>query len=380
MKYCSRCVQPDTRPGLVFGDDGVCMACRLRDDRQKVDWDERKRQLLEIADWARETADGDFECVVGVSGGKDSHFQAFYARERLGLKVLLVNCAPDAITEVGRRNLENLVQHGFDMVSFRPNPRVMRAVTRRSFFEHGNPVKPSEYPLYAVSYQAALRFNIPLIVQGENPGITLGIVGFLGTTDDALNIRHHNTLGGGNAADWVQEGIGLDDLRFYQFPDDGELRDSVRAIHLNYYAEEWSNAGNTKFAVAHGLCGRPGHDPNLTGRLNPYSSVDSDMQIVNQLLKYYKFGFGSVTDETCYNIREGLLSRDEAIGLVKLYDGKCDESYVREFCQYIDVTAEEFWQTADRFVNRELFSRNPTTGMWEPLFEVGRNLDAGGTS
>jgi hypothetical protein len=121
-----------------------------------------------------------FDCIVGVSGGKDSHFQALYVKERLGLKALLVNLAPDVITEVGRHNLDNLIQQGFDLISFRLDPKVWRAVTRRAFSEYGNPVKPSEYPLFAVSYQTVLGFGIPLVVQGENPAMTLGVLGDLG--------------------------------------------------------------------------------------------------------------------------------------------------------------------------------------------------------
>jgi len=364
MRYCKKCVQPDTRPGLVFDDEGICMACRFAEERKSIDWVRREEQLLKIAGWARKNAYEGFDCVVGVSGGKDSHFQALYAREQLGLKALLVNCAPDSITEVGRQNLENLVQHGFDMISFRPNPKVMRAVTRRAFFEYGNFIKPSEYPLYAVSYQTALRFNIPLIIQGENPAATLGTVGFLEPSDDAWGIRNSNTLGGGNASDWVQEGIGLKDLLFYQFP----KHSKTRAIYLGYYAEEWSYYGNTAFAVAKGLKGRPGHDPYLTGRLSPFSTVDSDIQLVNQMLKYYKFGFGFVTDEVCYDIRERGLARKDALRLVKAYDGRCDERYIHEFCEYIGITSERFWQVVDGLVNKKLFQKNSLTKEWEPLF------------
>lgn len=376
MKYCKVCVQPDTRPGIAFDDEGVCAACRYRlDEFPRIDWTERQRQLREIADWAKRNAHGGFDCVIGVSGGKDSHVQALYVKEQLGLNALLVNCAPDGITEVGRHNLENLVQHGFDMISFRPNPRVMRTLTRRAFFGYGNPVKPSEYPLYAVSSQAALKFGIPLIVQGENIAITLGVRGHnLDHGDDALSITSHNTLGGINASDWVQEGIELKDLLFYQWPDEDELREKVRAIHLNYYVKEWSWTGNIEFAVACGLRGRV-DDPNLTGRLSPYTSVDSDMQIVNQMLKYYKFGFGFVTDEVCYDIREGRLSREEAIKLVEQYDGKCDERYIREFCEYIDISADEFWEVVDGFVNKKLFRKDLVTGEWKPLFEVGHGVD-----
>jgi len=340
------------------------MACRFAEERKSTDWVKRREQLRKIVDWARKNAYGGFDCVVGVSGGKDSHFQSLYARDQLGLKALLVNCAPDFITEVGRQNLENLVQHGFDMISFRPNPKVMRAVTRRAFFEHGNLIKPSEYPLYAVSYQTALKFNIPLIIQGENPAVTLGTVGFLDTSDDAWGIRSNNTLDGGNASDWVQKGIGLKDLLFYQFP----KHSGTRAIYLGHFAEEWSYYGNTVFAIAKGLKGRPRHDPYLMGRLSPYSVVDSDFQIVNQMLKYYKFGFGFVTDEVCYNIREGRLPRKEALQLVEAYDGRCDERYIHEFCEYIGITTEMFWQAVDVLVNKKLFQKNSLTKEWEPTF------------
>jgi hypothetical protein len=139
---------------------------------------------------------------------------------------------------------------------------------------------------------------------------------------------------------------------------------------LQYYVREWSQTGNAEFAVSRGLQGRI-NDPLLTGRLSPYISVDSDMQILNQMLKYYKLGFGFMTDDTCYHIRDGKLSRDEAIKLVEQYDGKCGQRYIDEFCAYIDITAEEFWQVVDRFVNKKLFQEDPTTGKWKPLFKVG---------
>ncbi|MBA7529112.1 hypothetical protein ES705_21304 [subsurface metagenome] len=190
MKYCKKCLQPDTRPGISITEDGICSACNYYlNVEPKVDWQSRRIQLNEIAEWAKKQSGGGFDCIIGVSGGKDSTFQALYIKEQLGLKALLVNCAPDNITDVGRDNLENLVQQGFDMISYRPNPEVMKKVTRTSFFKYGNPVKPSEYPLYAVSYQTAVRFGIPLIVQGENVAMTLGVGGNLKPDGDALNVR-----------------------------------------------------------------------------------------------------------------------------------------------------------------------------------------------
>lgn len=379
MRYCRKCVQPDTRPNIFFTGDGMCGACYFAKEQDSLDWTGREAELLEIAEWAKVNAGDGYECIVGVSGGRDSHFQAFYARDRLGLKVLLVNCAPDHITDVGRHNLENLVQHGFDLISYRPNPKVMCAATRKSFFKYGNVAKPSEYPLHAAPYQIALRFEIPLIIQGENPGIALGTVEpGLPPDGNALNIKAHNTVAGGNASDWVEDGIGLRDLLPYQFPHLSKLEKSgIVAIFLGYYAKEWSYTGNTLFARKRGFRGRPDHDPSQTGFLSPYAQIDSDIHVINQMLKYYKFGFGFVTDEVCYHIREGILSREQAIPLVERYDGKCGHPYVYKFCEYIGISQQRFYEIVDRFVNKDLFRRYHSKGRWIPRFKVSYGLIQG---
>ena len=373
MKYCKTCLRTDTLPGILFHKDGVCAACRFQEEFHYIDWNERKAALKANAEWAKKTSKG-FDCVVGVSGGKDSTFQSFYARDTLGLKPLLVNCAPNNITEVGQYNLENLVQHGFDMISFRPNPKVMKASVCKGFYKYGNPLKPTEYPLFAVSFQTALRFEIPLLVLGENIAINTGVVKSIKPGGDATDIRHHNTIGGGNASDWIQEGIDLKDLLFYQFPDEEETRKKVKSIWLGYYLKEWSQAHNTQFAIEHGLKGRADTNPYKTGRLNPYIAVDDDTQIVNQMIKYYKYGVGMVTGEVWNLIREGTITREEAIELVEKYDGNCDESYIQAFCQYIDIMIQEFWKVVDGFVNKELFQRDPITNKWIRRFKVGFGL------
>ncbi|MBW2660704.1 MAG: N-acetyl sugar amidotransferase [Deltaproteobacteria bacterium] len=376
MKYCKKCVQPDTRPGLVFDSNGVCAACRASEARLRVNWAKREKEIEEIAEWARKNAGGGFDCAVGVSGGKDSTFQALYVKERLGLNALLVNCAPDNISDVGRQNLENLVQHGFDMIAIRPNPKIERELSKQAFFKYGNFVKPLEYPLYASTYQIALKFGISLVVQGENSGETLGILEHLEPGGDALAFCNEPTVDGGDASIWCCEGIEMKDLIFYQYPNIAEMKKSnMRAIFLSHYAKEWSNTSNTEFAISRGLKGRPGHDPNLTGKINPYSSLDADLKLVNQMLKYIKFGFGATTDEVCYDIREGRMSREEGIRLVKQYDGKCGDHYIQEWCNYIGISIEEFWAVTDRWVNKQLFERDPSTGRWKPRFKVGEDFN-----
>lgn len=375
MKYCKKCLQPDTRPGIKFNEEGVCYACLYEEEKKRIDWEARKNELKEIAEWAKRTTKGPYDCVIGVSGGKDSTFQAIYAKEKLGLNVLLVNGEPDQITDIGKKNIENLIQMGFDIIKLRPNPRITKRLVKTSFFKYGNPMKSTEYPLWTSAYIIADKFDIPLIIQGENAALTLGVVNTgLGVDGNALNVDGGNTLNGCNASDWIEENLSLKELYMYQFPDKEKMiKKGIKAIWLQYYVKEWSQVYNADFSIARGLIGRSTEDLHDLGRYRRYSSLDSNLHIVGQMLKYYKFGFGFATDEACYDIREGRITREEAIWLVNEYDGKCGEQYIREFCNYIEITEKEFWEVVDKFVNKNLFEKNKN-GKWIPKFKIGENF------
>ncbi len=374
MKYCKKCVQPDNRPGIYFNDEGICGACLYQEDVLKnINWDQREKELKEITMWAKQKSkenDSNYDCAIGISGGKDSTFQALYARDRLGLRSLLVNCEPDGITKTGMKNIENLKQLGFDVISIRSNPIVLKKLIKKDFYEYGNPVKVTEFPLFASTFIIADKFNIPLIIQGENPGLTLGVSKTgLGTGDDALNANKGDTLSTGLKR-YLSDEVSEKDLFMYRYDEEAIRKKSIRGIWLQYYTKEWSFSGNTEFSIKHGLNKRDDHNPVLTGRINPYCSVDSDMQIVNQLLKFIKFGFGFATDESCYLIREGRITREQGIKLVKEYDGKCGQKYIDEFCSYIGITKDEFWRVADSF-RGDMWEKDKN-GQWklrEPIWE-----------
>lgn len=377
MKYCKKCLQPDTRPGIFFNNEGVCGACLYEESKKTIDWSKREQELKEIAEWAK-SKKRPYDCVIGVSGGKDSTFQAIYAKEKLGLHVLLVNCEPDGITQVGKKNMENLLElsGGFDCIRIRPNPVVAKALTKQSFLKYGNIVKPSEYPLWVSAYRIAVMFDIPLIIQGENAALTLG-VSSTGQSQDgnAFNVSKLNTINGFNVDEWVSDDVSKDDLYFYGFPTPEEFKGKdIRAIWLQYYVKEWSQVYNADFAVARGLVGRSEEKLKDIGRYRRYTALDSDFQIPNQMIKYLKFGFGFATDEACYDIREGRISREEAKWLIEQYDGKCGAQYIKDFCDYIDISVEQFWSVVDKYVNKDLFYKSEA-GEWTPKFVIGEDFE-----
>ncbi len=379
MKYCKKCLQPDTRPGIVFDENQVCYACRYQESLASVNWELREAELSAIAQEAKEKAKANrisYDCVIGVSGGKDSTFQAVYAKEKLGLHPLLVNCAPDEITAIGRHNIENLNSLGFDMISIHPDPNIQKLLAKKTFFERGNIVAASEYCLWASAYIMADKFNIPLIIQGENAALTLGTAKIQEPTGNAYSVIQLNTLQG--SVKELIKGVNdltIDQIYFYKFPDIESMKaKGIKAIFLQYYAKEWSQVGNADFSVARGLWGRSTEDLHDIGRYRRYTCLDEDLAIANQMIKYLKFGFGFATDETGYDIREGRLTRDEAKWYVTEYDGKCSDHYVEVACNYMGITQDEFWKTVDRYVNTKLFKKD-RNGKWIPRFTVGEDFE-----
>ena len=352
MEVCKRCIQPDTRPGIYFDDQGVCGGCLWEDEKKKIDWKSREKELQDIAEWAKKTTKSNYDCVIGVSGGKDSTKQALTAKDRLGLRCLLVNCEPEGITEIGRHNIENLKKLGFDVIGIRPNPKVMKSLVKRDFYKYLNPVKITEYCLWASTYIIAEKFDIPLIIQGDSPVTVLGtrLTSRVGTDYDAMKADELQTLSSGWKEYVGVDGIEEKDLCLFHYNRKKLEERGCRAIWLNYFLKEWTPHNNAIFSKEHGLRWRPENfDWESIGTYLPYHQLDGDLTPVNQLLKYIKFGFGMCVDHVCYNLRDGLLSRDEAIELVKKYDGKCSEVYIEKFCNYIGISQKEFWSTVEKF-------------------------------
>lgn len=361
MKYCAKCVSPETRPDIRFDENGLCNFCRYFESLNRVNWEDRKKRLVEIAKQAKSRG-AQYDCVVGVSGGKDSTYMALYARDVLGLRALLANMVPECITENGRHNINNLQEMGFDTFMFRPNPKVARALAKMAFYKWGNPVKPSEYALYATPVKAAIMYKVPLLIF-DMDATNIDDEEKYRTDGDASKINESNTLGySGNSDHLLCDGVVKEDLIPYQYPSQEEIEHAeVKMIYLAHF-ERWSARQHAMFSIARGLRVRDDTPYNL-GRYTNFHALDANICIVNQTLKHIKLGYGFATEDVCNDIWDGRISRNEGIRLVKEYDGKCAPKYVKEFCDYIGITMDEFWKTAETF--RGPMWRKNKLGEWE---------------
>lgn len=373
MKYCVHCLQPDTRPNTVFQPDGSCPACHYFHHLKEVDWEERFEILCDLVAGFPKSRGQRFDCIIGVSGGKDSTRQAVMVRDKLGLRPLLacLTYPPEQVTERGVQNLSNLLELGFDMVISAPAPETWRSLVRESFLRFTNWCKSTELALFSSVPQLAIQYGIPLILWGENPGLQLGDLQTLGRTGyDGNNLRQMNTLAGGEMA-WMAQALGSDRmLTPYRYPTPQEFTAAdLQIVYLGWFLGDWSLVNNASYSCGYGLEIRS-DTPDNTGDLFGVTSLDEDWVTLNQMIKYYKFGFGRATDYVNEEIRLGRLSREEGIKWVERFDGACSRQYIEEFSDYIGISVDQFWDQVRRSVNPHLFTIH-SDGRIERRFQVG---------
>ena len=378
MKYCIKCLQPDTRPDIEFDKNGICPACNYYAHLGDIDWDERCNTLFQIVDENKKiNKSKHHDCIIGVSGGKDSTRQAIWIREKLGLNPLLVCLAypPDQVNKLGARNLSNLIELGFDIHIISLAPKTWKKLMLSSFRKYTNWCRSTELALFAAVPRLAIRYNIPLILWGENPALQLGDLKTLGKTGyDGNNLRNMNTLGGGGI-DWMlEEGFSIKDLIGYQYPSHKEFDDAnLQIIYLGWFLGDWSYINNGIYSSLNGLGIKD--DGIFNGDPQGISALDTDWVSLNQMIKFLKFGFGNVTDYINEEIRLGRCTRDEAIRIVEKYDGLCSKKYIDSFCEYLEITLNQFWEQVHANTNKKLFSIKEN-GKIEKQFKVGYGMYA----
>ncbi len=376
MKYCTSCLQPDTRPNSYFTEQGICPACNYLNKLEDVDWDERYSQLKDLIKSFPRKKGQHFDCIIGVSGGKDSTRQALWARDKLKLNPLLVcfSYPPEQVTERGVDNLSNLINLGFDTLIMSTGPETWRKILRQGFLNFTNWAKASEQAIIGSAPKIAIKYNIPLILWGENPGLQLGDMKTMGRNGyDGNNLRYMNTVSGGSL-DWLYEkGFTKSDLINFVYPSVKDFEDkNIQIVYLGWFWKDWSIINNGMYSVTNGLQVRKDIARN-TGDLTGVFSLDEDWVTLNQMIKYFKYGFGRASDHVNEAIRSNIISREEGIKLVEEFDGCCGENYIKDFCEYIQITVDEFWENVFESLNKDLFHVSQS-GKITKKFKVGIGL------
>jgi N-acetyl sugar amidotransferase len=361
LTYCKHCVMPDTKPDLQVDDEGVCNACRNYEKRKEVDWAVRRKELLAVLEKYRSRGGSNWDCIVPVSGGKDSTYQVVRMLQ-LGLNPLCVTSSTCDLSELGRRNIENLKRLGVDHVEMSPNPLVRAKLNRVGLTQVGDISWPEHVGIFTIPVRAAVQFNVPLIVWGENsqneyggPAVAAG--------NNVLNRRWLEEFGGllgMRVSDVVGvEGIEAKHLICYTYPSDDELaRVGVTGLFLGHYLP-WDGLSNTLIAQTNGFST---YDNVVEGSIVNYENLDNHQTGIHDYFKFLKFGFGRATDLACLHVRRGRLTRRDGLDAVKRLDGRFPWEYLgkplEDILNPLDMTVEEFICLCDKFTNKKIFKRD----------------------
>lgn len=374
LTYCRRCVMPDTKPDLLLDGEGICNACRNYENRAIVDWDARARELEAVFARYRRKDGGNWDCIVPVSGGKDSTFQVVQVL-RLGMNPLCVTATTCDLTEIGRRNIDNIKRLGVDHIEMSPNPLVRAKLNRIGLTKVGDISWPEHVGIFTIPVRAAVQFKVPLIIWGENSQNEYG--GPAAAAESNILNRRWLEEFGGLLGLRVSDLVGLDGLREkdlipYTYPTDEELAGvGVTGLFLGYYLP-WDGFANAMIAQAYGFS----TPPNVTlGSMVNYENLDNHQVAIHEYFKFLKFGFGRATDHACLHIRRGRLSREMGLEIVRRLDGLFPSEYLgkrlEDTLRPLGMNVPEFIDICDRFTNKKIFLRDKSGKL---LKDAGHNL------
>ena len=359
MKYCKKCLYPTTKPQLQFDERGICSACNNHKLKDEVDWGKKKADLLHIFDKYKSKDGSKYDCIIPVSGGKDSTFQTYTIKETFGLNPLAVNFHPHDQTEIGRKNLENLKQLGVDCIEFSANPLVYSKLAKFGLVELGDFQWPEHIGIFTVPVQVAVRYKIPLIIWGENPQLEYGQPTNIDT--DTILDREWNEKNGGyfldkiKPKDMTKYGFKTKELIPYIYPSDDDIRQiGVTGIFLGSYVK-WDLFKQLDFVKELGFSE---NDEVKEGTYDKWENLDVYFTVFHDYFKFLKYGFGRTTDHASIEIRYERITREQGIELVKKYEGKIPRKYLDKFLKSADISEQEFHDICDKFTNKEIFLTN----------------------
>lgn len=360
MQYCTRCVYPAvTATPLTFDENGVCSGCRTHEEQKAIDWATRERWFRELCDEYRSKDGKRYDCLIPVSGGKDSFYQVHLLKMVYKMNPLLVTYNENNETDLGKRNIQRMKEvFGCDYYNFTPSIHVLKTMNRVGFRKMGDPDMHAHMGINSVPIQIAVKFNVPLIIWGEHGFMNLGgMHSYKDLVEYTARYRVEHLLRGYDWHDFVgEDGLTEQDLLWAKYPDDEDIeRVGIRGIFIaNYFG--WNQNQHTQMMIekyGFEIAALP-FDRTYKRDSNLNNIHDNGL---HDYMKYVKFGYGRVTDHVCRDIRNGAMTRDEGIKMVRRYDHVFPSDIVR-WLEYVEMDYEEFVAIADSFRDPRVWVKN----------------------
>lgn len=358
MKYCTRCIIPDSRPNIVIGADGVCNACASHGTKRDIDWTARASAFARVAEKAKARSEG-YDCLIPVSGGKDSTWQVVLCLQA-GLNPLAVTWKTPARSGIGQRNLDNLVRLGVDHMDYQVSPKTERKFMLAALEKSGDPAIPMHMALFNIPLKVASRFRIPLVVWGENSAFEYG------TTEESLTgfrldrnwLRSYGVTHGTTAEDWISPALTRKEMTPYFGPEDAELDAAgLQAVFLGYYFP-WDPIETLRVAKSHGFASRA--EGPKTG-LYDFADIDDDFISIHHWLKWYKFGMTRLFDNLSLEIRNGRMTREQALQTLAQMGEQRPVEDIERLCAFLGIGTARFYAMAEKFRNPAIWTRKGAT-------------------
>lgn len=357
VKFCKKCVMSNQRPRITFNEEGVCSACTFAvHKREEIDWAEREEELRSLCDQHRKN-DGSFDVIVPCSGGKDGSFVAHMLKEKYNMNPLTVTWAPHVATDIGRKNLTSFIDSGFTNIMGTANGKVHRELSRLAFEHLGDNFQPFIYGQTNFPLQVAVKYGISLIMYGENGEVEYG-----GSMENAYkptrDIKDHDGhyFSGLPPEFWEKHGISKKDLYPYLAPKYEDIVKNKTEIHFLGYYEFWDPQENYYYCREH-----TGFSPNTErseGTYSKYASLDDCLDGLHYYLSYIKFGIGRTTSDASHEVRDGKITREEAVALVRKFDGEFPKKYFQLTLDYLGISEQRFWEVIDTWRSEHLWLKN----------------------
>jgi N-acetyl sugar amidotransferase len=334
--------------------------------KKDLNWASRQVELEKLLNKHRRN-DGNFDCMVPVSGGKDGSYVAYKLKHNYGMNPLCLTVTPALPLPLGDENLRAFVKSGYNHISINPSYEAMRLLNRLGFMEMGFPYYGWLTAIHTTPVLMAKKLGIGLIFYGEDGEVEYG-----GSTETDKNpifdVRYMKKIYLEGGYEKVLSNASLDpkDLYFFQFPSDSEIENvPIDITHWSYF-ENWDPYRN--YLIAKEYCGLKEAEDSNAGTFTNFSQNDQALYALHTYLMYLKFGFGRANQDACIEVRRGSMDRDQAVNLVRLYDGRFPEEFMELYLNYYQMTQVEFDGVLDRYANLELFEK--IDGRWKQKFVV----------